>query len=210
MDTCFQKSKHVSQPENRITLEDFFDFKKNVTSKTTGTEIIVPESTEVQWTWIRIIYQKWNPADQIKSERQKGKPPLKPFCSNQGKTEQQQTCHVQAESRNTFCIQPSLYLSKFTKWKWRCHHGYLYPTTQEAQPSAQTLRFASCPRVLIPECLIDPNTKQRRFRTNPHKATECQCQFSQQEHPLNCAWVLLQTEMHICLKLTNYQDSAKV
>lgn len=157
------------------------------------------------------MYQKWNPADQIKSERQKGKPPLKPFCSNQGKTEQQQTCHVQAESRNTFCIQPSLYLSKFTKWKWRCHHGYLYPTTQEAQPSAQTLRFASCPRVLIPECLIDPNTKQRRFRTNPHKATECQCQFSQQEHPLNCAWgVLLQTEMHICLKLTNYQDSAKV
>lgn len=90
----------------------FFDFKKNVTSKTMGTEIFVPESTKVQRTlnWnMEEYYQKLNPADQSKSERQKEKLLLKPFHSNQCKTEQQQTCYVQAESRNTFCIKPSLY-----------------------------------------------------------------------------------------------------
>lgn len=57
-------------------------------------------------------------------------------------------------------------------------------------------------RVLIPECLMDPDTKQRRFRAHPHKATECPCQFSHWKHPLNCACgVLLQTEMHICSEL---------
>lgn len=136
------------------------------------------------------IYQKWNPADQSESERQKGTFPLKPFSSNQGRLEQQQTCPAQAESKNTLCIQPSLYLSKFTKQKQRCHHHYLYPTTQEAQPSAQTPQSLQA---------AQKSSHPWMFNGSRHKTKEVQNK-STQSHWMSMPIFTLRTSFKLCLR----------